>query len=93
MSYQQLSEFDKACILGKLGKTTRYLGDVTTAFKRGVIHRQAPITNLMKTEKTWRACRNCCRPGHSRTVVIENINGLLTEQKCSMCKGTGMVYG
>ena len=89
MSYRQLSEFDKACIKGTLGKTTRFLGDVTQAFKQGVITRQAPITNLMKTEKTWRACRGC---KGGKTVVIQNCNNLLTEQKCLICGGSGRVY-
>lgn len=95
---KRYADFHRAIVKEELGGgTQKYLGHITQAFKAGVVTRQAPITNLMRTEKTWRACRNCTRPDAkggvvNKTVVVNHINGDLTEKKCAICKGKGVVF-
>lgn len=93
VAYKRLRAYDKdftrACVKGLLGKTTRYLGTTEQALASGLVKPMLAPSKVMTTEKTIRTCRRC-RGGHN--VIIENINGLLTEQKCLICGGAGVVY-
>lgn len=60
-----------------------------TGFNNGKYHGHS---NLMQTEKTERACRNC--KGNGWTFIIhQNLGKLVTKHRCTGCMGTGRVFG
>ena len=95
MSFREAEEAFRRSIIKErwmAGSTTKYLGTVTDAFKKGLIRRQKQLSvnDLMKTPNTERACRSC---KGGKVVAVQHTNGLIDMRKCLMCSGTGRVVG